>query len=273
MAGNDKREYVDHYGAQYGSFDTDVLAEVRREAFGEDIGQTGWLTADEQDLFIDWLELSSGSHLLDIACGSGRPTLRIAERTGCAVSGADLHDDAIGNARNFADELGLADRAHFQVADASQPLPFDSDAFDGLICIDAINHLADRPAVLADWYRVLKPGGRLLFTDPIVVTGPLTNEEIAIRASIGFFLFVPQGTDEHLLDAAGFSVERVEDRTGNMARNARQWLDARARREADLRKIEGDEAYDGQQVFFETAARLAEERRLSRLAILARKIA
>ena len=82
---------VDHYGAQYGSFDSELLAEVRREAFGEDIGQTGWLTVSEQDLFIDWLGLSEEDHLLDIACGSGRPSLQIAETTGCKVTGIDLH--------------------------------------------------------------------------------------------------------------------------------------------------------------------------------------
>jgi hypothetical protein len=44
----------------------------------------------------------------------------------------------------------------------------------------------------AEWARLLKPNGRLLFTDPTVVTGPLTNAEIAVRSSAGFYLFVPQ---------------------------------------------------------------------------------
>ena len=52
---------VDHYGAQYGSFETDLLAEVRGEAFGEDIGQNGWLTAPEQDLFIEFRMFSRNS--------------------------------------------------------------------------------------------------------------------------------------------------------------------------------------------------------------------
>jgi hypothetical protein len=73
------------------------------------------------------------------------------------------------------------------------------------------------------------------------------------------------------LEQAGFEVERVEDRTQNMAENAAGWRDARSRRESDLRAIEGDETFDGQQRFLETAAILAKERRLSRLAILARK--
>ena len=271
MSKKRKVSSVDHYGAQYRSFDTDLLAEVRREAFGEDIGQTGWLTVDEQDLFIDWLAISGSDRLLDIACGSGGPTLRIAEIAGCEVTGVDLHEDAIANATSYAERRGLAERASFHVADGTHALAFDSDQFDVLMCIDAINHLPDRPRVLQEWHRVLKPGGRLLFTDPIVVTGPLTNDEIAIRASIGVFLFVPDGTDERMLDDAGFAIERVEDRTENMARNARGWLDARTKREAALREIEGDEAFDGQQVFLETAACLAEQRRLSRKTFVARK--
>ncbi len=264
-------DIVDHYGAQYGNFASDLLAEIRREAFGEDIGQTGWLTSNEQDIFIGWLELSERSHLLDLACGAGRPTLRIADQTGCRITGIDLHEDGIASARAYAEESGLSARADFLQGDAAEELPFDGEVFDAVTCIDAINHLPNRHSVLEEWRRVLKPNGRLLFTDPIVITGPMTNHEIAIRASIGFFLFVPSGTDEDILRKSGYELERVEDRTENMANNARGWFAARARHEADLRKLEGDETYDGQQAFFETAARLAEERKLSRFAFLARK--
>ncbi len=209
--------------------------------------------------------------MLDAACGSGKPTLRIAQKTGCHVSGVDIHADGIASATANAREVGYEGRALFHHANAAERLAFDAASIDAVTCIDAINHLPDRPRVLGEWHRILKPGGSLLFTDPIVLTGPVTNEEIAIRASIGLFVFVPHGLDETLLREAGFDVERVEDRTPNMASNAAGWHRARASREAQLRKIEGDDAFFGQQRFLETAARLAREGRLSRFAILARK--
>ncbi|HSM08478.1 MAG TPA: class I SAM-dependent methyltransferase [Gemmatimonadota bacterium] len=261
--------HVDHYGATYEGFASQVYADIRREAFGEDLGQTGWLTAEEQDLFMSWLALDEGSRLLDIACGSGGPTLRIARETGCSVVGVDLHEQGVAAARRLAAEEGLGDRASFRQADASRPLPFEDASFDGVICVDAINHLPDRPSVLREWRRVMKDGGRLVFTDPITITGPITDEEMRIRSSIGFFLFVPRGVDEELLAGAGFDVVAVEDRTENMARMARQWWDSRGARAADLRKIEGEATFAGQQAFFEVAARLAEERRLSRFVFAA----
>ena len=260
---------VRHYDAQYGRFSSDLYAAIRREAFGEDIGQNSWLTSDEHDLFIEWMSLSPDCRVLDVACGSGHTTLRIASRTGCSVQGVDIHVNAIDEARAAAEERGLSARAMFQVHDASKPVPFDSATFDALICIDAINHLPNRPVILGEWARVLKPGGILVFTDPIVVSGALTAEEIAIRSSIGFFLFVPPGTDERLLEEAGFDVGEVADRTENMANTARRRMTAREGHEVDLRQIEGDETFEGQQRFLEVAARLAAERRLSRLAFRA----
>jgi ubiquinone/menaquinone biosynthesis C-methylase UbiE len=268
-SGPDKR--VDLYGASYRNFASDLYAEIRRESFGEDIGQTSWLTAEEQELFISWLNLDRSSRLLDVACGSGKPTLRIARKTGCHVSGVDIHEEGINNAKSNAREVGYEGRAQFHHANAAERLAFADASFDAVTCIDAINHFPDRSRVLTDWHRMLKPGGCLLFTDPIVLTGAITNEEIAVRASIGLFVFVPKGMDEKLLREVGFAVERVEDRTSNMAVNAAGWRTARAKREAKLRKIEGDEAFFGQQRFLETAARLAEEKRLSRFAIMARK--
>jgi len=260
---------VDHYGAQYGSFATGLYAEIRKEAFGEDIGQNGWLTAAEQDLFIPWLNLSERTSLLDLACGSGRPALRIGERTGSRVCGLDLHAEGIATASRLAATQYPGVRSAFQSGDAAQPLPFETGAFNAVTCIDAINHLPDRRRVLGQWRRVLKTGGRLLILDPVVLTGTVSAEEIARRSAIGFFVFVPQGHNEILLKEAGFVVMHVEDRTANMAENAAGWLAARGRREADLRRIEGDATYEGQQRFLETAATLAKERRLSRFAILA----
>jgi SAM-dependent methyltransferase len=260
------RPRVDLYGAHYGGFASDLYADVRRRAFGEDIGQNSWVTADELDLFIERLAPGRGSRLLDIACGSGGVTLRIARIAQAEVHGVDMHEAAVREARAGAERDGLSGRATFHQLDGSRPLPFPEGSFDSLICVDAINHLPDRPAILSEWARVLTPGGRLVFTDPVVLTGPITNEEIAIRSSIGFFLFVPMGVNERLLASAGFEVIGVDDRTENMARIAERWHAARESRSEDLRRVEGEEGFAGQQRFLAMTGRLAAERRLSRLA-------
>jgi hypothetical protein len=57
-----------HYNVNYGNFEMELYAQIRHEAFGEDIGQNSWLTSDEQDRFLKWLDLSQGTTLLDVAC-------------------------------------------------------------------------------------------------------------------------------------------------------------------------------------------------------------
>ena len=262
---------VRHYDANYGNFQTELYAEIRREAFGEDIGQSSWITADEQDRFLGLLELSHGKRLLDVACGSGGPALRIATKTGCSVVGIDMHEDAVSTANSLAAHDGLSDRAEFRVANAAEPLPFPDAFFDAITCIDAINHLPDRPRVLSDWARLLKPGGRLLFTDPITVTGPLTNHEIAVRGSIGFFLFVPLDYDRTVIAQCRLRLLVCEDVTANMAEMAERRGAARGSRSHLLSDIEGAETYNGQQTFFAVAARIAKERRLSRFLYVVEK--
>ena len=253
-----------HYDANYRNFESDLYAEMRREAYGEDVGQSGWMTANEQDKYLKWLQLAPGKALLDVACGTGGLAMRIATLTGCSITGVDAHKDAIAAATSLASQRGLADRAQFQLADASARLPFPDASFDAITCIDAINHLPNRPALIAEWARLLKPGGRLLFTNPTTITGPLTGDELRVRSSIGFFLFVPAGYDESVIGKTGLRLLLKEDVTENMAEIAERRGKARDARSTALREIEGDKTFEAQRDFFVVASRIARERRLSR---------
>ena len=259
------------YDAAYENFQTSLYEEIRREAFGEDIGQNSWLTAGEQDKFLSWLGLAPGKTLLDVACGAGGPVLRIAALTGCTITGVDVLEKAISTARSLASQRGLESRAEFRVVDADKQLPFPESSFDAITCVDAINHLTDRLRVLADWARLLKPGGRILFTNPAVVTGPLTNAEIAVRSLSGFYLFVPGGHDERVIMRCGLRVVACEDRTPELGEIAERRKSARESRSLALRRIEGDVAYEDRQKFLSVVANLAREARLARYVYVAEK--
>jgi hypothetical protein len=126
--------------------------------------------------------------------------------------------------------------------------------------------------VVAEWARLLKVGGRLLFTDPITLTGPLTNAEMVVRRSAGVYLFVPHGYDEFVIAQRGLRLLVCEDLTANMAKVAEARRTARGSKSAVLREIEGDQAYDGQQELLGVAARIAREGRLSRFVYVSERL-
>jgi SAM-dependent methyltransferase len=262
---------VDLYTASFSHFGEPVLARVRQEAYGEDIGQNSWLTADEYRTYVVWLQVGAGSQVLEVGCGAGGPALFLARMTGAQVTGVDINSHGIAAGNAMAHELQLETRVHFEQVDASGALPFVDGTFDALVCIDAINHLPDRLKVLQEWSRVVKAGGRLLFTDPTTVTGVLSSEEIAIRSSIGYYLFVPPGEDARLIELAGLQVERQEDVTENMAAISQRRCEARRHAREELLALEGELTYEGQQRFLAMVHQLAGERRLSRYVYLVRK--
>jgi ubiquinone/menaquinone biosynthesis C-methylase UbiE len=260
---------VDLYDGHYGHLTIDPQVEVRRRTYDEDLGQSSWLTAAEALQFIRLLELGPGRRALEMACGSGGVTCRMALETGAECVGVDVNPHGVEAARARAREQGLSSRVSFQLADAAQLLPFPDQSFDAIFCNDSINHFPGRPVVFRDWHRVLRPGGRLLFTDPVVVTGPVTNEELQARSSIGFFLFLPAGCNERLLAESGFEVLEVRDVTEGMASISGRWRDAREELRPGLVALEGEEGFEGVQRFLTVAHTLASERRLSRFMYLA----
>lgn len=257
--------------SSYRHFTDQVLDAIRKETFGVDIGQNSWLTVEEYDRFLGWLELTAAHHVLEIASGSGGPSLHLARSIGCRVTGVDADEGAVATASRAAEESGMAGRVAFRVANANERLPFEANTFDGVVCMDSMNHLADRLAVLAEWRRVLRPGRRAVFTDPVVITGAVSHDELALRSSVGFFLFVPPGVNEQLIERAGLRLLRVEDASENAALVSGRWHRARQAHRDELVKLEGEERFEGLQRFFDSVHTLTGQRRLSRFAYLAEK--
>jgi SAM-dependent methyltransferase len=174
--------------------------------------------------------------------------LRVARPSGATVIAVDIHPDGIRVARQEAARGGLSASASFELLDAQEPLPFDQGSVDAIMCIDAINHPADRLRVLREWSRVLRLGGRLLFTDPAMVTGPLPRKEISVRSSIGSFQFVPAGTGEH---GRGRGTPVDQDSRGVDSAGADRFEvtrpPPRAKRAVELACIEGAATFEGRQ--------------------------
>ncbi len=264
---------VDLYNTAYSNYELDVYRRVRIETYGEDLGQTSWVTAEESSRIPELLELTPDSFVLEIGTGSGRYALRIAERIGCRILGFDINPHGVRNANQLAQSNNLGSLARFDECDVSKGLGFPDNTFDAAFSNDVMTHIPGRPAVLRELFRVLKPGGRLLFSDGLVIGGILSHEEIAARSSIGYYAFSPPGENERLLQAAGFQLISATDTTKAAAEIARRWREARNRskNKEELIAAEGQDNFDGLQRFLACAYQLTSEKRLLRVVYLARK--
>jgi cyclopropane fatty-acyl-phospholipid synthase-like methyltransferase len=259
---------VDLYNSAYANYGAEVYQNVRIETYGEDFGQTSWVNTEESREIPCLLGLKADSSVLEVGCGSGGYALYLARSVGCKLSGIDLNAPGVENANRLAAEVGLEGRVCFELCDASKRLPFEDGTFDAVFSNDVLCHLAGRDKVIGEMFRVLKPGGRMLFSDALVVGGMVSHEEIATRSSIGFYVYSPPGENEQLMERAGFREIQVTDTTDHAASIAQRWHEAREKRKRELVAIEGEENFEGLQRFLTCVHRLTAERRLLRFLYL-----
>jgi len=262
---------VDLYDSAYANYELEAYRQIRIETYGEDLGQTSWVTSQESGAIANHLDLTTESSVLEVGCGSGKYALHLAQQAGCRMIGIDLNPHGIATANLLAKNQGLNSRVRFEVCDAAKKLPFEASAFDAVFSNDALCHIPGRASVLAEIHRVLRPGGRLLFSDALVIGGLISHHEIATRSSIGYYLFSPPGENEKLISTAGFRLLNVADTTDAAAGIARRWRQARVKREQELLAIEGEKPFQGLQAFLDCVETLTKEKRLLRLVYLARK--
>ncbi|MBV1932816.1 MAG: methyltransferase domain-containing protein [Porticoccaceae bacterium] len=156
-----------------------------------------WLDIDEQRLaayqqLFQWhpsmepllaaAEIGDGHSTVDYGCGPGGLTLELARRVGAKghVHGVDLNETFVAQAREALDKAGYADSSTIHhIADDHVPLR-DASA-DRLVCKNVLEYVSDYSAVMAEFYRVIKPGGIAQLIDSdwgMIAVEPLGQEKL-----------------------------------------------------------------------------------------------
>ena len=122
-----------------------------------------FITADGLDEIARLLADCRERTILDLACGAGGPGQWLVDQIGAELIGVDFSPVAIEQARARAGDAGRELKVRYVLGDATA-IDLPSASIDGVVCIDAIQLMADKPAVLSEVHRLVRPGRRVVFT-------------------------------------------------------------------------------------------------------------
>jgi SAM-dependent methyltransferase len=167
--------------------------------------------ADATRRVLDRLEAGPGLRLLDVGCGIGG-TSRMAAMAGAEVTGIDLTPDFIEVAAAFTELVGLSDRVDYLLT-PGESVPMDDASVDAAVMVHVGMNVPRKTIVFEQVHRVLVPGGRFaMFEQMRTGVGGLPYPLPWADDERSSFVETPDDYVRHL-EAAGFTVEDVEDRT------------------------------------------------------------
>ena len=167
-----------------------VSSEQCRKPFGnpEDaVHQTRHL-----GLVLQAADLFRGARVLDFGCATGWLTIGLAQM-GCNAVGVDIAPNALKLAEALKARRAPAHgggTVDFMVYDGMR-LPLDDASVDRVICYDAFHHVRDQASTLAEFARVLRPGGRAAFIEP----GPMHSRTPQSQAEMARFKVIETDVD------------------------------------------------------------------------------
>lgn len=182
------------------------------------------------DKLVKDLDLA-GRRVLDIGCGIGGPAFVLARKYGAHVTGIDLEPQLIARARRRATELGLSNLTDFRTV-ALGPLNFPDRSFDVVFTSGALTQTEDKAGIVAECFRVLRPGGVLTCYDWLKSEGPVSDDMryFIKMEGLTYNLITLAELGRHLV-AGGFEDVTTED--------ASDWYRRESRREYERMRGEG----------------------------------
>ncbi len=121
--------------------------------------------------------------IIDVGCGIGGSTLYLAQKFDSKATGITLSPVQASRAKERAAEVGWDHRVNFEVANALD-MPFEDNSFDLVWSLESGEHMPDKANFIAECYRVLKPGGKMILAtwchrETDSWAGDLTGSEVA----------------------------------------------------------------------------------------------
>lgn len=151
------------------------------------------------------LDVGPDDHVVDLGSGLGGPARALAEATGCRVTGIDLTPAFCEVASALSEGTGLSDRTRFVVGDATATGLPDGVA-DGVVSVHVAMNIADKPALWAEAFRLLRPGGRFVAYDVLQGEGGEVRYPVPWAEDASTSFLVGPREMRELLAEAGFEV-------------------------------------------------------------------
>jgi len=265
---------VSFYDVHYRNDHNLLYKNIRHDTWDpQDIGITSFFSTQQVDKFIAWFDLKPGMFFIDACCGNGGVTSYVTQKSNSKSYGVDINDHSIKAAKKRAQQNKLS--AQFIKTDLKEKLPFSDASFDALICLESIIHFSveDRLNIFKEWHRILRPAAKLILTDPCIISGGISDIELAHRSLFGGYFFLPLGLQENLLENSGFSVIKTENLTkDNAAVITHNWWTSREKRKKELESTETNEEFDQIQLFLKSSAQLYQDEKLAQYGYYASRV-
>jgi ubiquinone/menaquinone biosynthesis C-methylase UbiE len=162
-----------------------IALEGLTEAILRDYDQDHFGGLEAVDELAEKAGITSASHVLDVCSGMGGPARHLASRLGCRVTGLDITESRYESALRLTRRVGLDHLVDFRLGNALD-LPFADAAFDVVIGQEAFAHVPDKPRLIAECVRVVRPGGVVAFTDILRRDGLSAAEVERLRRGMTF---------------------------------------------------------------------------------------
>ena len=180
------------------------------ELFPHDQDHYGGISAN--DALAECAQIGRGSRVVDFCAGLGGPARYLAHRYGADVTGIELTPARVSGAGELTRLVGLQSSVRVIEGNVMQ-VPLPDGSVDVVVSQEALLHVPDTERALAEAYRILRPGGRIAFTD-WVVHRPLSSadEELMWQGMAVANLYSLQAYAD-IIRRVGFAVNSVEDLT------------------------------------------------------------